>query len=63
MTDPAIHEVTVNMSAAYDRRRELVIRLSHKLESEKVKVIPPQGAFYFFLDLTKIESRPLQESP
>lgn len=51
LTDPAIQEVTANMRAAYARRREIVLRLSHQLESEKVKVIPPQGAFYFFLDL------------
>lgn len=51
LTDPAIQDVTANMRAAYGRRRELVLRLSHQLESEKVKVIPPQGAFYFFLDL------------
>ena len=51
LTDPAIQQVTAEMRAAYDRRRALVIRLSHQLEGEKVKVIPPQGAFYFFLDL------------
>jgi aspartate/methionine/tyrosine aminotransferase len=51
LTDPAIQEVTASMRAAYARRRELVLRLSHELECEKVKVLPPQGAFYFFLDL------------
>lgn len=50
LTDPAIKEVTANMRAAYARRRELVLRLSHEFESEKILVIPPQGAFYFFLD-------------
>jgi aspartate/methionine/tyrosine aminotransferase len=51
LTDPAIQQVTADMRAAYARRRERVLRLSHELESENVKVIPPQGAFYFFLDL------------
>ena len=51
LTDSAIQEVTASMRAAYARRRELVLRLSHELECEKVKVLPPQGAFYFFLDL------------
>src|SRR5262245_18198236 len=51
LTDPAIQEVTANMRLAYARRRELVLRLSHELECEKVLVTPPQGAFYFFLDL------------
>ncbi|MCX6057990.1 MAG: pyridoxal phosphate-dependent aminotransferase [Chloroflexi bacterium] len=55
LTDPAIQEVTVAMRAAYSRRRELVSRLSHELECEKVKVIPPQGAFYFFLDLRALK--------
>jgi len=50
LTDPAIQEVTANMRAAYARRRELVLRLSHELECDKVLVTPPQGAFYFFLD-------------
>lgn len=51
LTDPAIQQVTAEMRAAYARRRDLVLRLSHELESDKVRVIPPQGAFYFFLDL------------
>lgn len=50
LTDPAIQQVTADMRAAYARRRELVLRLSHELESERVLVTPPQGAFYFFLD-------------
>jgi aspartate aminotransferase len=55
LTDPAIQEVTADMRAAYGRRREMVIRLSHELESDRVKVIPPQGAFYFFLDLRSLQ--------
>lgn len=60
LTDPAIQEVTAGMRAAYARRRELVIRLSHELECEKVKVIPPQGAFYFFLDLRALNMPSLE---
>jgi len=55
LTDPAMQEFTEEMRAGYARRRELVIRLSHELECEKVKVIPPQGAFYFFLDLRALK--------
>jgi aspartate/methionine/tyrosine aminotransferase len=55
LTDPAIQGVTANMRSAYSRRRELVLRLSHELECEKVKVVPPQGAFYFFLDLRALK--------
>jgi aspartate/methionine/tyrosine aminotransferase len=69
LTDPAIQDVTANMRAAYARRRELVLRLAHELECEKVLVTPPQGAFYFFLDfrplkMTSVEvcERLLEES-
>lgn len=51
LTDPLIQQVTADMRSAYSRRRDLVLRLSRELEYEKVNVIPPQGAFYFFLDL------------
>ena len=57
LTDPAIQDVTADMRAAYARRRELVLRLAHELECDKVLVTPPQGAFYFFLDF-----RPLKMS-
>ncbi|MBK8419271.1 pyridoxal phosphate-dependent aminotransferase [Candidatus Villigracilis saccharophilus] len=55
LTDPAMQDVTAEMRAGYARRRNLVLRLSHELECEKVKVIPPQGAFYFFLDLRALK--------
>src|SRR6185503_12380419 len=55
LTDPAIQEFTSNMRAAYARRRELVLCLSHELECDKVLVTPPQGAFYFFLDLRPLK--------
>ncbi|MBM4427358.1 MAG: pyridoxal phosphate-dependent aminotransferase [Chloroflexi bacterium] len=51
LTEPSIQEVTAEMRAAYSRRRDLVLRIARELESDSVKVIPPQGAFYFFLDL------------
>ncbi|KXK10794.1 MAG: aspartate aminotransferase A [Chloroflexi bacterium OLB14] len=54
LTDSAIQEETAKMRAGYKRRRDLVIRLSHELESEKVKIIEPKGAFYFFLDLRSL---------
>ena len=55
LTDPEIQNVTANMRAAYARRRELVLRLSHELECDKVLVTPPQGAFYFFLDFRPLK--------
>lgn len=55
LTDPENQKATANMRAAYARRRELVVRLSYELESEKVLVTPPQGAFYFFLDFRPLK--------
>lgn len=51
LTDPEIQKVTAEMRAAYSHRRDLVVRTARELESDRVIAIPPQGAFYFFLDL------------
>jgi aspartate/methionine/tyrosine aminotransferase len=51
LTDPEIQNVTAEMRAAYSRRRDVVLRIARELESDRLKVLPPQGAFYFFLDL------------
>ncbi len=55
LTDPENQKVTADMRAAYARRRALVMRIASELESDKVRVIPPQGAFYFFLDLRALK--------
>ena len=60
LTDAENQKATANMRAAYARRRELVLRLSHELESEKVLVTPPQGALYFFLDLRPLKMTSLE---
>jgi aspartate/methionine/tyrosine aminotransferase len=60
LIDPENQKATANMRAAYARRRELVLRISHELESEKVLVTPPQGAFYFFLDVRPLKMTSLE---
>jgi aspartate/methionine/tyrosine aminotransferase len=55
LTDVENQKATANMRAAYARRRELVMRIAHEMESEKVLVMPPQGAFYFFLDFRPLK--------
>jgi aspartate/methionine/tyrosine aminotransferase len=55
LTDPENQKATESMRAAYAHRRELVLRIAHELESEKVLVTPPQGAFYFFLDFRPLK--------
>jgi aspartate/methionine/tyrosine aminotransferase len=57
LSDSGVQQAAAEMRAAYARRRESVLQIAHALESEKVLVTPPQGAFYFFLDF-----RPLQMS-
>jgi aspartate/methionine/tyrosine aminotransferase len=57
LADPAVQADAAEMRAGYARRRERVLQISRELESEKVLVVPPMGAFYFFLDL-----RPLRMS-
>jgi aspartate/methionine/tyrosine aminotransferase len=37
-----------------------VLRIAHELESEKVIVTPPQGAFYFFLDFRPLRMTSLE---
>jgi aspartate/methionine/tyrosine aminotransferase len=61
LTDPENQKATASMRAAYARRRELVLRLSHELESEKVLVTPPQGAFYFFLDFRPLKMTSIED--
>jgi len=60
LTDPQIQQEVEAMRVAYARRREMVIQISRELESEKVLVTPPQGAFYFFLDLRPLKMRSLE---
>lgn len=55
LTDPEIQQVTAEMRAAYARRRDLVLRLAHELECDRILVTPPQGAFYFFLDIRPLK--------
>jgi len=60
LTDPQIQEAAADMRSAYARRRDLVLRIAHELESEKVLVSPPMGAFYFFLDFRPLKMASLE---
>jgi aspartate/methionine/tyrosine aminotransferase len=50
LTDAGVQAAAADMRAQYARRRDLVLRAAAQMESEKVRVTPPMGAFYFFLD-------------
>ncbi|MBE7433972.1 MAG: pyridoxal phosphate-dependent aminotransferase [Anaerolineales bacterium] len=60
LTDPEIQQVTAKMRAGYARRRESILRIARELESDRVRVTPPQGAFYFFLDLRPLKMTSLE---
>ena len=51
LTDPAMQEEARRMVAAYARRRAMVIRLWRENGPTPVRLLEPEGAFYFFLDL------------
>lgn len=57
LTDPGVQLATAGMRQAYARRRALVIKLSVEMECEKIRVTPPQGAFYCFLDLRPMKMK------
>jgi aspartate aminotransferase len=50
LTDSGVQAAAAEMRAAYARRRDLVLRIAADYESKNVRVTPPMGAFYFFLD-------------
>lgn len=60
LTDPDVQAAADEMRAGYARRRQLVLRVASEYESTKVRVKPPKGAFYFFLDLRALHMPSLE---
>jgi len=54
LTDPQVQASVVEMRRAYARRRALVLRVANEYPALPVKIQPPMGAFYFFLDFRAI---------
>lgn len=50
LIDPDVQKCAAEMRDRYAIRRELVLSVARELKSQKVRVTPPMGAFYFFLD-------------
>jgi len=50
LSDESMQTAAAEMRAAYARRRELVLRVAREFDESLVRVTPPKGAFYFFLD-------------
>ncbi len=55
LTSPEVRKEAEKMRLAYARRRASVLRLARQMDSRKVLVTPPMGAFYFFLDVRPIK--------
>ncbi len=51
LSDPAMQTAAAGMRAAYARRRQLVLDIYSQYPASPLRLTPPQGAFYFFLDL------------
>jgi aspartate/methionine/tyrosine aminotransferase len=60
LTDPGVQQATAGMREAYARRRALVMNLAAALESDRVRVTPPQGAFYCFIDLRPLKMKSVE---
>jgi len=54
LTDPGVQTSAAKMRENYTRRRSLVMQISAEYKSGKVRVTPPMGAFYFFLDFRSL---------
>jgi aspartate/methionine/tyrosine aminotransferase len=55
LTAPAVRQAADAMRSAYARRRERVLQMAQRMESDKILVAPPMGAFYFFLDMRPLK--------
>lgn len=60
LTDSQVQQATASMRTAYARRRDMVLRIARELESDRVLVTPPRGAFYFFLDFRPLKRTSLE---
>lgn len=55
LRDAGVEEAISEMRTAYTRRRELVLKIRQEYSQSPVGVTPPQGAFYFFLDMRALK--------
>ncbi len=60
LTDPLVQQAAADMRAAYAQRRQRVLTLAREHPSAAIRVYPPRGTFYFFLDLRAL-NMPSQE--
>jgi aspartate/methionine/tyrosine aminotransferase len=63
VTSPEVAQTVQMMVQAYAQRRQLVLDAYDQLKPEKLRILKPMGAFYFFLDVrgANIPSREMAE--
>ena len=60
LSDPGVQQATRDMRDAYAHRRELVLRLAREHGPSPVKITPPDGAFYYFMDMRSLNMPSIQ---
>ena len=54
LTNEDVQKEVLEMRDAYARRRSLVLSIYSEYKNTQISITSPQGAFYFFLDLRKL---------
>jgi aspartate/methionine/tyrosine aminotransferase len=54
LTDERIPPICEKMKQTYAKRREMVLRIHSECKMDKIQLIKPKGAFYFFIDVRRI---------
>ena len=62
LTDAGVADESRKMVEAYARRRKMVMHLWHDQKTDRMRVEPPQGAFYFFLDIRPLKMKSAEVS-
>ena len=60
LTDPGVQKAAAGMRLSYARRRQRVLDIAAELGESPVRIIPPMGAFYFFLDFRALNQPSIQ---
>ena len=55
LADPQVAAAERQMAATYERRRDLAVGLLEANKPDGIGMIQPQGAFYLFLDVRRLE--------
>lgn len=60
LSDRKVQDEAAEMRKAYSRRRDKVLEIASEYHGFPVRIDPPKGAFYFFLDLRALKMTSLE---